>query len=156
MNSKRDHFQAGKYELSVFGEAGYSVRSLTATGAKVSGRTIIISSGQDVRLTIRLSQGVSQVEGIALRDGKPVAGAMIVLVPHDPENNLQLFRRDQSDSDGTFTLPSVGLGECTVIAIADGWNLEWSNPAVLAKYLPGGQKLQIESDHKYKIEVKVQ
>ena len=151
-----DHFQAGKYDLLVFGEAGYSVRSLTATGAKITGRTVIISSGQDVRLTIRLSQGVSQIEGIALRDGKPVAGAMIVLVPHDPENNLQLFRRDQSDSDGTFTLPSVGLGECTVIAIADGWNLEWSNPAVLAKYLPGGQKLQIESDHKYKIELQVQ
>ncbi|MGH9704172.1 MAG: carboxypeptidase regulatory-like domain-containing protein [Candidatus Acidiferrales bacterium] len=149
------HFQPDKYDVLVFGEAGYSVRSLTASGARVNGRVLTISAGQEVRLEIRLSQGVSQVEGIALRDGKPLAGAMIVLVPRDPEN-LALYRRDQSDSDGTFTLPSVGLGSCTVIAIADGWNLEWSNPAVLAKYLPAGIRLKIESNQKYKIEVKVQ
>jgi hypothetical protein len=151
-----DHFHAGKYDLLVFGEPGYSVRSVTATGGKVSGRTLTISSGQDVRLAVRLSQGVSQVEGIALHDGKPVAGAMIVLVPRDPEDNIVLFRRDQSDSDGTFTLPSVSLGPCTVVGIADGWNLEWSNPAVLAKYLPAGTKLQIEPNQKFKIELKVQ
>ena len=36
-------------------------------------------------------------------DGKPLAGAMILLVPEDAEMNLPKFRRDQSDSDGTFT-----------------------------------------------------
>jgi len=41
------------------------------------------------------------VEGTAKRAGTPFAGAMVVLVPEDPEDNADLFRRDQSDLDGT-------------------------------------------------------
>jgi len=33
---------------------------------------------------------------------KPVAGIMVALVPDDPEMHIELFRRDQSDFDGTF------------------------------------------------------
>jgi len=37
-----------------------------------------------------------------------------------------LVRRDQSDSDGIFTLHSVVAGQYTVVAISDGWDLEWA------------------------------
>ena len=56
---------------------------------------------------------------------------MIVLVPQDAANNSPLFRRDQSDSDGSFTLLNVVPGQYTVLALAQGWDLEWGNPAVL-------------------------
>ena len=89
------------------------------------------------------TRGVGQVDGVALRDGQPFAGAMIVLVPRDPANNSPLFRRDQSDSDGTFTLPNVVPGQYTVVAIANGWDLEWGNPAALQPYLKGGEAVQV-------------
>ena len=68
---------------------------------------------------------------------------MVVLVPDNPEANLELFRRDQSDLDGSFVLRSIVPGVYTVIAIEDGWTLNWSQPAVIARYAPHGEKLVV-------------
>ncbi len=48
---------------------------------------------------------------------------MIALVPRDPDADRELFRRDQSDLDGTFSLGNVIPGEYTVVAIENGWDL---------------------------------
>jgi hypothetical protein len=83
------------------------------------------------------------VEGFVKRSGKAAAGVMVVLVPIGAESIIELFRRDQSDSDGSFLLPDVLPGSYAVIAIEDGWNVDWSVPAVLARYTPHGQKFTI-------------
>jgi hypothetical protein len=75
--------------------------------------------------------------------GKTFAGAMVVLVPKDLKDVAELARRDQSDSDGSFALLDVEPGEYTVVAIADGWDLDWGNPAVIARYLPGGETVTV-------------
>jgi carboxypeptidase family protein len=135
---------------------GVAVKSMSATGAKVSGRSLEIAGGQDVRLKLVLSEGTGQVTGFALKDGKPVDGVMIALVPEVPEHNLVLFRRDQSDSDGSFRLPDVHPGKYTVIAIENGWELEWLTPGVLEKYLAGGEPVQVAANAKIDVKVKVQ
>jgi hypothetical protein len=63
---------------------------------------------------------------------------MIVLVPKDPALNPAEFRRDQSDSDGSFMLPDVIPGDYTIVAIKDGWDLEWMRTQTIRKYLAGG------------------
>src|SRR5467141_340941 len=133
-----------------------AVKSMSATGAKVSGRSIEIAGGQDVRLKVVLSEGTGRVSGFALKDGKPVDGVMIALVPEVPEHNLVLFRRDQSDSDGSFRLPGVHPGKYTVIAIENGWELEWLTPGVLEKYLTGGEPVQVAANAKIDVNVKAQ
>ncbi len=80
---------------------------------------------------------------------------MVVLVPHDPANSMPLFRRDQSDSDGSFTLPNIVPGQYTVVAVANGWDLEWGNPAVLQPYLKGGQPVQVTGEDKQQVRVDV-
>jgi hypothetical protein len=79
------------------------------------------------------------------REGKGVAGAMVVLVPKDPDLHQDLFRRDQSDMDGTFSLPGIVPGTYTVLAIDDGWNLNWSEPSVIAAYLKRGRTVEVTS-----------
>ena len=59
---------------------------------------------------------------------------MIVMVPKDPESNGELFRRDQSDLDGSFSLGTVIPFEYTIVAIENGWDLNWSQPGVIAHY----------------------
>jgi hypothetical protein len=81
------------------------------------------------------------VTGFAKRDGKPAAGAMVLLAPKNPAADREMFRRDQSNSDGSFSLNRVIPGEYTVIAIEDGWTLDWARPEVIAHYLANGQKL---------------
>jgi len=63
---------------------------------------------------------------------------MVLLVPKDPAAFPELARRDQSDSDGSFALRDAAPGEYTVVAIEDGWELDWTLPQVISRYLPGG------------------
>lgn len=146
----------GTYEVSVFSASDMFIQSIQATGARITGRSLDVKGSAPVKLSIVLGQGRGEISGVALRNDKLVAGAMVVLVPANPENNQALFRRDQSNSDGSFILPAVVPGRYTLLAIADGWDLEWANPAVLAKFLPQGEPLTVESKGKYSVKVKVQ
>jgi len=71
---------------------------------------------------------------------------MVVLVPKDPELHRDRFRRDQSDLHGTFSLPGVLPGAYAVLAIDDGWELDWSQPSVIAAYLKRGVPLVIANE----------
>jgi 5-hydroxyisourate hydrolase-like protein (transthyretin family) len=146
----------GRYTVALQGSGGYFLRKMSVTGAKLTGRTLEIGANSSVHIAVTVGRGVAQVDGVALRAGQPFAGAMIVLVPRDAANNSPLFRRDQSDSDGSFTLPNVVPGQYTVLALANGWELEWGDPAVLQPYLQGGEAVQITGDGKLQIEVQVQ
>jgi hypothetical protein len=86
---------------------------------------------------------MGNVTGFAKHAGRAVAGAMVVLVPKDPTLNPDLFRRDQTDLDGSFQLNSVVPGAYTIMAIQDGWDLDWSQPASIAPYMKQGQTIEI-------------
>jgi len=146
---------AGSYEISIGASDGNYLQSVTATGAKVSGRTVPIG-GSEVRLSVVAASGVGRVEGVAVRGGKPQSGVMILLVPNDPANHVVLFRRDQSDSDGTFTLQDVVPGRYTLLALEKGWELSWSDPEVLKPFLQGGEALVVERKGNLNVRVNVQ
>ncbi len=153
---RSDDVRPGRYIIALENTGGFFLQKITAAGAKVMGRTIEIGSTGSVHINGIASRGAAQVDGTAMREDEPFAGAMIILVPQDPANNAPLFRRDQSDSDGTFTLPDVVPGQYTVIAIANGWDLEWANPAVLQPYLKKGETVQVPVAGKMQVKVQVQ
>jgi hypothetical protein len=152
----KDSVRSGRYNVTCGNTQGLFLSKLSATGAKIVGRTLDIPGAINVRIVAVVTHGLGQVDGFAVRDGQPFAGAMVVLVPHDPANNTPLFRRDQSDSDGSFTLLNVVPGQYTVIAISNGWDLEWGNPAVLQPYLKDGKAVQVAGDGKLQVKVEVQ
>lgn len=119
----------------------YSVTELLLGGQKVAGENIRVDSGATLALSAKLVSGMGTVEGVVKNGTTPVPGAMVVLVPENAAQHPDLFRRDQSDLDGTFALRSIVPGKYTVIAIENGWELEWSRPDVIASYLRNGQKI---------------
>lgn len=153
---KSDEVRPGRYIIALENADGFFLQKLSATGARIVGRTVEIAAGGSVHISGIALRGAAQVDGTAMRENEPFAGAMIVLVPQDPANNSPLFRRDQTDSDGTFTLANVVPGQYTVIAIANGWDLEWANPAVLQPYLKQGEKIQVPTGGKIQVKVQVQ
>jgi hypothetical protein len=146
----------GTYEVSLSVDPSLQVSALEATGAAVSHRTIDIPAGQPVKLTVHTSEAKCSLAGFALKDGKPFAGAMILLVPQDPDQNPALFHRDQSDSDGSFSMSPLFPGRYTLLALENGWDLEWSNPAVLFNYLSNGVPIEIRPNAAASLNVKVQ
>ncbi len=104
---------------------------------------IVTLPGRAPDLVVTLSDAEARVEGFTRKDGKGFAGAMVVLLPKNPAQWRALTRRDQSDSDGSFALRGVAPGQYTVIAIEDGWPLDWTSPAAMARYLPGGASVTV-------------
>jgi hypothetical protein len=149
--------RAGRYLIWLFNAEGYEVRTMVAAGARVTGTQVDIPAGAVVRMTIVMTKALGTIDGIALRDGKPVSQTAVVLLPNDPAHNLVLMRRDQSDSDGTFTLRHVVAGNYTVIAVADGWDLDWKDANVVKAYAGGGEKIYIQPQGgQYQVKVAVQ
>ena len=146
----------GSYNVLVENAPGFYTDKVQAVGATVSGNHLAIGSGTQVRLAVRIGQGLGRVDGVALRDAKPAAGVMILLIPNQSQNYPFRFRRDQSDSDGTFTLQQVLPGRYTLVAIENGWNQQWADPAVFKQWLSGGEAIQVASNGKYTVKVKVQ
>lgn len=134
----------GKYRLEgwINGKR-FFVAKLAASGAQVDGDQITIGSSPVMIAATVYPNPDLEVTGFAKKNDKPAPGAMIVLVPQDPADNRDLFRRDQSDSDGSFALLDVIPGKYTVVAIEDGWTLNWADPNVIAHYLGHGQPVTI-------------
>ncbi|HWZ45536.1 MAG TPA: carboxypeptidase regulatory-like domain-containing protein [Candidatus Saccharimonadales bacterium] len=151
----RQPVPAGDYGLTFFGGRGFNVKQVTAN-VKVKGETVQISGKAPVKLTVELTDALGRIDGVAMHGGRPLAAAMVVLVPEDPANNPGKFHRDQTDSDGTFTLTSILPGQYTVLAIANGWELEWANPEALKPFLAKGEAVQVEARGKYTIRLEAQ
>ena len=118
------------------------VVSVLTGGSPIPGNQITIKD-RPVAVVATVSPSSSQVRGFARLDGKGVAGVMVVLAPRQPSAYRALVRRDQSDSDGSFSLRDVPAGQYTVVAIEDGWNLDWTERDNIARYLPGGRTVTV-------------
>ena len=139
-----EDLSAGKYSILVSSPTKpYSVVRASSQGLEISGHDLNVTPGASLDLAVYLVGGVVTVEGFAKRGDKPVAGAMVALVPKDPESHLELFRRDQSDFDGSFVLRGVIPGLYTIVAVEDAWGFQWMQPGVLARYVQHGQNLTI-------------
>jgi hypothetical protein len=141
----------GKYEVGLAEAPGYYIAGISAVGAKAIGRTVELPTSGTVALAVSIGAGAATLDGTVEQDGKPFAGAMVLLLPQDVQHSLDLTRRDQSDSDGTFTLPDIVPGRYTLIAVAGGEDLEYSNPAAIQPYLAHGQVLNIAPGDKYRV-----
>jgi len=136
----------GDYTVQVVSSTGQlDIVQMAASGAEVHGHRITIGS-DPVLLAASLARGSVSVSGFARREGVGVGGALVLLVPADAQDNADLFRLDQSDSDGSFTLNRVLPGNYTLVAIENGWSLEWSRPEAIAPYLARGVKLRITGE----------
>jgi 5-hydroxyisourate hydrolase-like protein (transthyretin family) len=144
------------YEVAVINVRGLMVQRIAATGARVLGRTLMLPPSGTVELTVTMSEKAGRIDGTVLRDGKSLSQAMVVLVPEPFQGNVDLIQRDQSDSDGTFSLYQVLPGRYRVVAIANGWELDWQKPAVLRPYLEHGDPVEITDARTYKISVPAQ
>lgn len=144
-NFHTEDLLAGRWRLELtngYGHA-YTIDSIEARGKRIAGNRLTLPGGP-AEITLRAHLGEQRIEGFAQKQGHGVAGAMILLIPEDLARLSRLARRDQSDSDGSFALREVAPGRYTLVAIENGWDLDWRSPEAIARYLPAGQRVTIE------------
>jgi hypothetical protein len=151
-----DLLAPGDYSVFVASGLNSTIGRLAATGAQVEGQTIRIAASKQIELKIDLSTSLSTINGIARKHDEPFAGVMILLVPQSPGNNLPLFRRDQSDSDGTFTLHDVLPGRYKILAIEDGWDVEWADMSLFKARLDRAPSIEVAPNRTYQTTVNLE
>lgn len=135
----------GEYEiLATAGDKSMPVVATAAGARQQAGNVISLREGGPA-LMVSISEAETRIEGYAKEDGRGVAGVMMVLLPKVPAQWKGLVRRDQSDSDGSFAFRDVAPGEYTAVAIEDGWQLDWTSPTVMQRYLRAGTNVSVSA-----------
>ena len=134
----------------------WHVESISVNGKSAPGALLHVT-GEGQKATVALGTGSVTMTGYVAREGKPVSGAMVVLVPANGDHSFELYRRDQSNLDGSFSFSAVVPGNYLLLAVTDGWPLEWGKPDALAAYLPKAIPVSVaaESGGAMKIEERV-
>jgi len=144
-------------EYQVIGQISQMyLASVTSPDTLVKGRMVQVKAGSAAKLEIVAGNGYGQVEGVVERNGRPASGVMVLLAPEDAKDNQILFRRDQSDSDGSFLLFNIIPGRYRLLAIDEGWELDWADPNVLAAYLRKSVPVRVYAHDKLRQMVEVQ
>lgn len=146
--------EPGKYDLRLANAPGYYLKSVAVKGGSYSGGVLQIPENGAIQLSLVAAKGLSDIEGIALRNDQPFAGAMVLLIPEN--SNAAFIPRDQSDTDGTFTLRGVPPGKYRLVAIDDGRDLAYADSGVIQPYLPAGQTVLVPVQNEAKLKVSVQ
>ena len=146
----------GAFGFAAAAPSDWAVQAMASSAADKTLPVLQVSAGGRARagnlapvrerttaLVVTVSEGATRVKGFAKKGGKGLAGVMVVLAPKDLTAMDGLSRRDESDSDGSFTLQDVAPGRYTVVAIENGWDLDWSRPEVIRRYLPGGTAVTV-------------
>ncbi len=148
--------ETGTFRVTANGtdsEALY-VGSIVAEGAQVNGDRLTVSEAGEVRLTVKMQRGMAQVTGMAKLDGKPAPGVLVVAIPQKGDVDDD-SRVDQSDSDGTFTLSQLQPGKYELLALEDGFDVDWTSEEVRKMYREKAQVVDIGASEQKNVEVEV-
>ncbi len=152
---KISQIQPGRYSLLMGNTNEFYIERISVKGAAFADGVLEIAAGAQIELTITTAKGMTKIDGTVVHGKTPVAGAMVLVIPQD-STRAKYIPRDQSDSDGTFTLNQVPPGRYTLVAIQNGRNLAYAEAGVIAPYLPQGQVIDVPLPKDTKVEIEVQ
>jgi hypothetical protein len=149
--------QTGASEVKNLDLGRYSVDISNPGGRESSGRYVASAAcgGVDLlRADLEIAAGRSCTIDIVMRDdggsltGKVVSGpqAAPVSVILVPDNAPRAAKMVSSAQDGSFQFNDLAPGSYTVLAIDRADQLEYSDPEVMADYLPAGSHVTVQAN----------
>ncbi len=134
-------YEFAVYTVNIFGYA-MTATHLTANGAALKGHMLTINT-DPVILTAVLADSSASINGFAKLDGKPASGVFLELIPKSATASREAFALNQSDSDGSFNILHVLPGNYTLVAIQEGWTLDWTDAEAMRRYLARGLEITV-------------
>lgn len=135
--------QPGRYQVMLPNNPAFFLKSITAKGTPLADGELDLTASSNVQLSLVIAPfRNASLDGVATRDGRPAAGAMVLLLPAN-KGQAQLIRRDQSDLDGSFTFHGVAPGSYRLVAIDNGRDLAYRDPEAVKPYLALGKPVTI-------------
>ena len=138
-----DGVRPGEYTVEIGSrERPLTVIRMTQHGSTLAGRELKVGS-EPVEIAATAADARATVNGFVERGGKPASGVFVVMIPADPSAAPSARMLDQSNSDGSFTFEQVAPGSYAVVAVEQGWTLDWALHEAVAKYLANGVKVTV-------------
>jgi hypothetical protein len=145
----------GQYAIRLGNTPELYIKSVAVQGADYAGGILNVVEGASIQISAVVAKGLARVNGVAIKDGKPFPGAMVLLFPQGAQQGGYI-PRDQSDSDGTFTLQLTPPGRYALVAIDDGRGLAYRDSSVIAPYLQQAQIIDVPVPADASVKVNVQ
>ncbi len=129
----------GRYRVSLSRAGSAYLTGITASGADVHGNVLDLRQSA-ATVTLHVETAPATVRGICHLKGHPLSGALVLLVPASlgQPGSIPVVHRDETNTDGSFDLRDVSPGQYILVAIDRGWDVNWHDPATLARYLING------------------
>jgi hypothetical protein len=133
------------YLLDRFTQHGYIVRNMELEGRDVLEDGFSIVGPGKLSLEITLSKDGGRVDGVvADKDGKPMPGATVVLVPEaQRRSHGDLFQNAEADQRGQYKFEAITPGDYKIFAWHEVEEGIWQDPDFLKIYESKGEPVTI-------------
>ena len=127
----------GDFFLALAGAPAFFIREVSIAGKSLPSNDLHLAPGDSLTGVVTVSRGTHTLRGFVQRDGQPASGAMLLLIPADQHLPPRTWYRQQSDLDGSFTLPALPPGPYLLLALDESaWHLDWRSISFLSRNLP--------------------
>ena len=156
-SERRIQVPPGRYRIVLATAEDLSLTGISIKGKTVPSRVITLESGSTT-VSLQVASGRAVVSGFVRLDRRPVRAAMVMLVPATlgQAGDIDVLRRDQTNTDGSFALQGILPGEYILLAIDRGWNVNWHDPRTLQNYLLHGIPLVLNAGSTVKQDLEAQ
>ena len=146
-----------RYQVTLTGDNEAYLSAVTLKNTRVANRILDLASGS-TSLTLTVGRGRAAVRGLTTLAAQPIAGAMILLVPatFGQPGSITMLGRDETNTDGSFSIVGIIPVDYILLAIDHGWTLNWRDPGVLQRYLVNGMALSLEPNAKVNQDIAAQ
>jgi hypothetical protein len=154
-----DNIPRGTYRVVVnngYQQQAIYVRAVRYNGVNIPGALLSYSGAAFGTLEVTLSPAAGEVSGNCSNNlGKPAVSARVALVPDRNRDNADLFRSDQTDADGHFTIRGIAPGSYRVFCLEDTNSNLWFDPGLVAQWESRGRAVLLTERGRETIRVQV-
>jgi protocatechuate 3,4-dioxygenase beta subunit len=147
----------GVYKPHVFAGWDCFVKSARYGSADVTDRGLIVHSGLDASLELRMSCRSARIEGVVLTgDSLPAAGVYVVAIPEAPlRDEKWKYRAEVTDQNGRFVLRGLLPGEYRVFSWDSADDFDWYDVEQIKPYESRGVSISVQEGDRKTLQLNV-
>ena len=131
---------------------GWHLDAISANGIDASSTPIEVTDKPISSIVVRFTDKASRLSGsVRVANGERPDDTLVVVFPADRTRWVDYGPRPRAlregvvSSDGTFAINDLPAGAYVVAAVHDDLSSDWRDPAILAKLVPIGTRITMES-----------
>ncbi len=130
----------GRYAVEIMSPTTKYVASASCAGQDLLRASLEVTRGRMPAIEIVVRNDGGSIAGKVLYNGQPSAAAVIVA----PDTAPRSAKAISAAGDGSFTIAGLAPGDYAVIALDNASQVEYSDPLVLADFMPAASHVTVQ------------